>query len=178
MTSAPPITPATGGAAAAAAAAAGSPAMQESSQRVRELLDEVARKDNALQQIRALFESLSSDYEVVQRRGERAQLELASLTTQHETQQQELIALKAKSALLESRVKLEDDEWDRRTRQLRQELAAAVEERDSLAKEREAQWRQTRSLRAQLDEQRCQHEEAEVAWRCRLDEARREAEEK
>ncbi|EKF30499.1 hypothetical protein MOQ_005689 [Trypanosoma cruzi marinkellei] len=149
-----------------------------SCQRLCGVLDEVARKDSALQQFRALFEKMSRDYEVEQRNAAQAKLELAALTTRHETQQQELIAVKAKSAMQESRIKEEDDAWERRTRQLRQELAAAVDERDALASEREVQWQEARALRSRLEEQQRQLTGMEDAWKCRLEETRREAEEK
>ncbi|ESL09800.1 hypothetical protein TRSC58_02475 [Trypanosoma rangeli SC58] len=151
-------------------------ATEASSQRLCELLDEVARKESALQQFRALFDRLCRDYEVEQRNAAQAKLELETLLTRHETQRQELVAAKAKNALQEARIKEEDSAWDRRTRQLRQELAAAVEERDALASEREAQWRQTRALRSQLQEQQRQDAAVEEMWKCRLDDVRREAE--
>ncbi|ORC85856.1 uncharacterized protein TM35_000321710 [Trypanosoma theileri] len=154
------------------------PSVSDPSQRIRELIDEVARKDNALQQYRELFETMGNDYEVVRRRGERVQLEFETLTAKQEDQQQELIALKAKNAMLESRVKQSDEDWERRTRQLRQELAAAIEERDTLAKEREREWQQTRILRTQSEEQRRQQEMIELEWKSKLEETRRETEAK
>ncbi|RNF02346.1 hypothetical protein TraAM80_06475, partial [Trypanosoma rangeli] len=153
-------------------------AAEASTQRLCELLDEVARKESALQQFRALFERLCRDYEVEQRNAAQAKLELETLQTRHETQRQELVAAKAKNALQEARIKEEDSVWERRTRQLRQELAAAVEERDALASERETQWRQTRALRSQLQEQQLQDAAVEEMWKCRLDDVRREAEKK
>ncbi|KAF5224506.1 hypothetical protein ECC02_002449 [Trypanosoma cruzi] len=161
-----------------AAATTASLAACASCHRLCEVLDEVARKDSALQQFRTLFEKMSRDYEMEQRNAAQAKLELAALTTRHETQQQELIAVKAKSAMQESKIKEEDDAWERRTRQLRQELAAAVDERDALASEREVQWQQTRALRSRLEEQQRQLTGMEDAWKCRLEETRREAEEK
>lgn len=163
---------------AGAVEAASAEVTNESSQRFRELVDEIGRKDSALEQYRALFETMTRDYEVAQRRGERMQLEFETLTTKHGVLQQELLAVKAKSALQESRIKQDDDEWERRTRQLRQEFAAVVEERDVIAKEREAQWQQARILRSKLDEQRRQHSEAEREWACRMEEARKETEDR
>ncbi|KAH9598305.1 hypothetical protein LSM04_001015 [Trypanosoma melophagium] len=154
------------------------PPASDPSQRIRELIDEVARKDHALQKYRELFETMGNDYEVVRRRGERMQLELETLTAKQETQQQELIAIKARNAILESRVKQGDEDWERRTRQLRQELAAVMEERDTLAKEREDEWQQTRVLRTQNEEQRRLQETTEQAWKCKLEEARKETEAK
>ncbi|CAJ16601.1 hypothetical protein, conserved [Trypanosoma brucei brucei TREU927] len=148
------------------------------SERCRELLDDVANKERALSQLRCVLEEMAGAYEQLQRHSQRIETELETLTARYNVQQEELIAAKSKVSMQESKLQQADEDYQRRTQQLRWELKSAREERDEVTADRESLWTQIRSLRADVEEHRRVQQAAEAAWESKLADARKEATEK
>nr|CCC46523.1 conserved hypothetical protein [Trypanosoma vivax Y486] len=113
---------------------------------------------------------MTSDYEAMQRRAEKAEMELETLVVKCGAQREELMTLEAKVRLQESKLHQASEDCERRVQQLRSDLIVVSDQRESLCKE-------VQTLRAEADAQRCKSSESERTWQARLKEVRREQEE-